>query len=127
MKKLVQGENILIYIKTTFNNTIFTLTNSQGQVLNWASAGSCGFKGSRKSTAFAAKKSAEIFIKKSLDSISRCSQIKICVSGIGLGRENALRSVVNLIEKPHKQKIRAIREISKIPHNGCRPPKKRRL
>ena len=127
MKRLIQGENIIIYIKATFNNTIFTLADLQGQVLNWASAGSCGFKGTRKSTAFAAKKSAEIFIKKSLDSISRCGEIKIYVSGIGSGRENALRSIVNSIEKPNKHKIRAIRETTKIPHNGCRPPKKRRL
>lgn len=127
MKKLVQGDDIIIHIKATFNNTIFTLTDLQGQVLNWASAGSCGFKGARKSTAFAAKKSAEIFIKKSLDSISRCGQLKIYVSGIGSGRENALRSVIRSIEKPNKRKIRAIRETTKIPHNGCRPPKKRRL
>ena len=122
--KILQLQSIIIHIKATFNNTILTLTNSQGQVLTWVSAGSCGFKGARKGTPFAAKKIVEIFLKKSIDYISRCSLIKIYVCGIGPGRENALRGLSS-IERPNK--ITVIREITKIPHNGCRPPKKRRL
>nr|YP_009519558.1 ribosomal protein S11 [Udotea argentea]AYC65580.1 ribosomal protein S11 [Udotea argentea] len=117
---------IIIHIKTTFNNTILTLTDFQGQVFTWVSAGSCGFKGTRKGTPFAAKKVIEIFLKKSTDYILRCNEIKIYVCGIGPGRENALRGL-NSIEKSSKNKITTIREVTKIPHNGCRSPKKRRL
>ena len=141
-------DRLIIYIKATFNNTLLTLTNEQGQVLTWASAGSCGFKGARKGTPFAAKKIVEIFIKKSTDYFYKCNQIKIYVCGVGPGRENALRGLekIGYINKTTKQekklsatkrlplktfklsnKIILIREITKIPHNGCRPPKKRRL
>lgn len=121
------GGSIIVYIKATFNNTLLTLTNFQGQVLTWASAGSCGFKGTRKGTPFAAKKVVEIFIKKSNNYFSRCNQIKIFVYGIGPGRENALRGLGKIGDKTLSKKITLIREITKIPHNGCRPPKKRRL
>nr|AYC65771.1 ribosomal protein S11 [Udotea sp. TZ0819] len=117
---------MIIYIKTTFNNTILTLTDLKGQVLTWVSAGSCGFKGFRKGTPFAAKKTVEMFLKKSMDYISRCGLIKIYVSGIGSGRENALRGLGS-IEKSNRNKIVVIRETTTISHNGCRPPKKRRL
>ena len=113
---------LIVYIKATFNNTIITLTDIQGQVFTWVSAGSCGFKGARKSTPFAGKKVVEVFLKKSNDYFSRCNQIKIYVSGIGPGRENALRGFDKM-----GQKLTLIREVTKIPHNGCRPPKKRRL
>nr|YP_009518945.1 ribosomal protein S11 [Boodleopsis pusilla]AYC64846.1 ribosomal protein S11 [Boodleopsis pusilla] len=129
--------NVIIHIKISFNNTLFTLTNFQGQVLTWTSAGSCGFKGARKGTPFAAKKVVEIFVKKSHDFLVRCQQIKICVCGVGPGRENALRGLgraLNDIFKQEKRKtkkknnkITLIREVTKLPHNGCRPPKKRRL
>nr|BBD21583.1 30S ribosomal protein S11 [Rhipidosiphon lewmanomontiae] len=122
--KFVQG--IIIYVKTTFNNTILTLTDLKGQVLTWVSAGSCGFKGFRKGTAFASKKTVDMFLKKSMDYISRCNMIKIYVSGFGSGRENALRGLSS-IDKSNRNKIVAIREITKISHNGCRPPKKRRF
>ena len=151
LTNLQSVDRLIIYIKATFNNTLLTLTNEQGQVLTWASAGSCGFKGARKGTPFAAKKIVEIFIKKSTDYLSKCNQIKIYVCGIGPGRENALRGLekIGYINKTTKQdkklsanttarrlplktlklsnKIILIREITKIPHNGCRPPKKRRL
>nr|YP_009519473.1 ribosomal protein S11 [Rhipiliopsis peltata]AYC65485.1 ribosomal protein S11 [Rhipiliopsis peltata] len=130
--------HLIIHIKATFNNTILTLTNGQGQVLLWTSAGSCGFKGTRKGTPFAAKQVVEIFKKKSHDYFSRCTQIKVFVSGVGSGRENVLRG---LMEKNKDKEVRQkqrkkhltklpitlIREITKIAHNGCRPPKKRRL
>nr|BBN51409.1 30S ribosomal protein S11 [Halimeda borneensis] len=112
----------IVYIKATFNNTIITLTDVQGQVFTWVSAGSCGFKGARKGTPFAGKQVVEVFLKKSNDYFSRCNQIKIYVSGIGPGRENALRGFDKM-----GQKLTLIREVTKIPHNGCRPPKKRRL
>lgn len=136
---------LIIHIKATFNNTLLTLTNFKGQVLIWASAGSCGFKGARKGTPFAAQKVVEIFIKKSNDYLGRCNQIKIYVCGVGPGRENAIRelgrSLNEAIPPKHKKRIKRInkamyrpsnkitliREMTKIPHNGCRPAKKRRL
>jgi len=140
-----RNDRIIIYIKSTFNNILLTLTNLQGQVLIRVSAGTCGFKGSRKGTPFAAKKTAEFFIKRSNEYLLNCNQIKICVCGVGPGRENALRglakiSKINENKKQNKRqqknkrknkfipnKIVLIREVTKIPHNGCRPPKKRRL
>lgn len=107
---------MIVHIKATFNNTIITLTDLQGKVLTWVSAGSCGFKGARKGTSFAGKQVVETFLKK----LPRSNQIKIYVSGIGPGRENALRGF-------DKMGLTLIREVTKIPHNGCRPPKKRRL
>lgn len=112
----------IVHIKATFNNTIITLTDLQGQVLTWVSAGSCGFKGARKGTSFAGKQVVEVFLKKSNDYFSSCNQLKIYVSGIGPGRENALRGFDG-----SKFTLTLIREVTKIPHNGCRPPKKRRL
>nr|AYC63938.1 ribosomal protein S11 [Flabellia petiolata] len=132
LKRQLINNEIIIHIKATFNNTMLTLTDFQGQVLTWASAGSCGFKGARKGTPFAAKKVVDIFLKKSIDYLSRCNQIKIYVCGVGPGRENALRGFEKITdfskqEKRMRNKITLIREITKIPHNGCRPPKKRRL
>ena len=136
---------LIIHIKATFNNTLLTLTNFKGQVLIWASAGSCGFKGARKGTPFAAQKVVEIFIKKSNDYLGRCNQIKIYVCGVGPGRENAIRGLgrslneaippknkkrikrINKAMYRPSNKITLIREMTKIPHNGCRPAKKRRL
>nr|AYC64488.1 ribosomal protein S11 [Pseudochlorodesmis sp. HV01306c] len=152
--KMKFTDRLIIHIKATFNNTLMTLTDSQGQVLIWVSAGSCGLKGARKGTPFAAKKVVEIFIKKSTDYFVKCNQIKICVYGIGPGRESALRGLekigytkrikqnlnkTKLIENSENiktkqtksfsvsNKITLIREMTKIPHNGCRSPKKRRL
>nr|AYC64751.1 ribosomal protein S11 [Boodleopsis sp. FL1161] len=108
------NQTVIVHIKATFNNTLLTLTNFQGQVLTWASAGSCGFKGARKGTPFAAKKVVDFFIKKSFEYFTRCQHIEVRVCGIG----------------PRQRKcssITFIREVTKIPHNGCRPPKKRRV
>lgn len=127
MSEKIQVDSLIIHIKATFNNTILTLTNWQGQVLIWASAGSCGFKGSRKGTPFAAKRVVEIFKKKSQNYLSKCTQIKIFLCGVGPGRENALRGLFLIRKGQKKLPITLIREITKIPHNGCRPPKKRRL
>ena len=142
--------SLVVHIKATFNNTLLTLTNFKGQVMTWVSAGSCGFKGARKGTPFAAKKVVEVFIKKSNDYFFRCDQIKIYVCGIGPGRENAIRGLASIsktIQQDKRKnkaiqakaprptgggskttnKIVLIREMTKIPHNGCRPTKKRRI
>ena len=109
-----------IYIQATFNNTIVTLANLTGDVVTWSSAGSCGFKGARKGTPFAAKIVIENILKRCFD--FGIKQIKIFVNGPGPGRETAIRS----LQKAGLQII-LIRDITPIPHNGCRPPKKRRI
>ncbi|MCH7744917.1 MAG: 30S ribosomal protein S11 [Chloroflexi bacterium] len=108
------------YIQSTFNNTIITLTDLQGNVLSWGSAGTVGFKGSRKSTAFAAQRAAEDAAKKGIEHGLR--QIEIYVRGPGAGREAAIRSLqgAGLF-------VTSIRDVTPIPHNGCRPRKRRRV
>jgi len=109
-----------IYISSSYNNTIITLTDERGNVLSWVSAGSIGFKGTKKATPFAASKVAEaiaLAVKKiGIDKIS------VFVKGIGSGRDSALRSLVN-----QGLNIISIKDITPIPHNGCRPPKVRRV
>ena len=108
------------YVHSTFNNTIVTLTDSQGNVLAWGSSGTVGFKGSRKSTAFAAQRAAEdagiIGMEQGL------RQVSVFVRGPGPGREAAIRSLQSL-----GLLITSIRDVTPIPHNGCRPPKRRRV
>ena len=108
------------YIASTFNNTRVTLTDPNGNVLGWSSAGSTGFKGSRKSTAFAAQRAAEEAAKKGLDQGMR--QIEVLVKGPGAGREAAIRSL-----QTSGLRITSIRDVTPVPHNGCRPPKRRRV
>ena len=108
------------HIKSSFNNTIITFTDQQGNTIAWASAGNVGFKGSRKSTPFAAQTAAENAARKAMD--IGLKQIEVFVKGPGAGREAAIRSLqaVGL-------EITAIRDVTPIPHNGCRPPKRRRV
>ncbi len=108
------------YIQSTFNNTIVTLTDSQGNVLAWGSAGTVGFKGSRKSTAFAAQRAAEDAAKKGKEHGLR--QLEVFVRGPGAGREAAIRALNGM-----GLFITSIRDVTPIPHNGCRPPKRRRV
>lgn len=108
------------YVASTFNNTIVTLTDTQGNVLAWGSAGSMGFKGSRKSTAFAAGRAAETAARKGMEHGLR--QIEVCVKGPGPGREAAIRSL-----QQAGLAVTGIRDVTPIPHNGCRPPKRRRV
>ncbi len=110
----------IAHIQATFNNTLITITDTAGNVICWASAGSQGFKGSRKSTPFAAQVAAEIVAKKAIDQGMR--KIEVCVKGPGAGREAAIRSLqaVGL-------EINLISDVTPIPHNGCRPPKRRRV
>ena len=108
------------HTQATFNNTIVTLTDKTGNVVSWSSAGSAGFKGSRKSTPFAAQTAAEIAARKAME--FGLKQIEVFVRGPGAGREAAIRSLqaVGL-------EISAIRDVTPIPHDGCRPPKRRRV
>jgi small subunit ribosomal protein S11 len=108
------------HIKSSFNNTIVTITDQQGNVLAWASGGNAGYKGSRKSTPFAAQLAAESAAKKAADHGMR--NITVLVKGPGAGRESALRALQSA-----GLKISLIRDCTPIPHNGCRPPKRRRV
>jgi len=118
-KKLTDSFGIA-YIQSTFNNTIVTITDRHGNTLCWASCGSVGFKGTRKGTPYAASKAAEAVAKKALD--MGIKEVEVRVKGPGQGREVAIRTLhaVGL-------KIVAIRDITPIPHNGCRPPRRRRV
>jgi len=108
------------HIQSTFNNTIVTITTVDGDVLAWASAGGLGFKGSRKSTPFAAQMAAEACAKKAMEQGMR--QLEVNVKGPGAGREAAIRALQAVgIE------ISSIKDVTPIPHNGCRPPKRRRV
>jgi small subunit ribosomal protein S11 len=116
-QKIKEGR---VYISSTYNNTVLTLTDFQGNTLYWASAGNLGFKGTKKSTPFAASKVAE-------NMVEACrklgiEKVVIFIKGIGSGRESALRSLV-----ARGLEVVAIKDITPIPHNGCRPPKARRV
>ena len=108
------------YIQSTFNNTIITLTDLQGDVIAWSSGGTAGFKGSRKSTAFAAQKAAEEVSRKGMENGLR--QIDVHVRGPGPGREAAIRSL-----NQAGLTVTSMRDVTPLPHNGCRPPKRRRV
>ena len=110
-----------IYIKATFNNTIMTITDAQGNAIGWSSTGVHGFKGSRKSTPFAARVAADDALKKAVESGMR--SVDVFVKGPGSGRESALRAI-SAIEDI---RITSINDITPVPHNGCRPPKQRRI
>lgn len=110
----------LVHINATFNNTIVTFTDTHGNTISWASAGQSGFKGSRKSTPFAAQVAAETAAHKAQENGMRT--VGIYVKGPGSGREQAMRAVANT-----GMRIAFIRDVTPIPHNGCRPPKRRRV
>src|SRR6476661_6019200 len=108
------------HIKSTFNNTIVTVTDTDGNTLSWASAGNVGFKGSRKSTPFAAQMAAEKAARGAMEHGVR--KVDVQVKGPGSGRETAIRSLQNVgIE------VTGIKDVTPVPHNGCRPPKRRRV
>ena len=108
------------HVQASFNNTIITITDTDGHVITWASSGKVGFKGSRKSTPFAARLAAEQAIKAAQQ--LGLQEVDLFVKGPGPGRENAIRAVQSL-----GLKVRSMSDITPIPHNGCRPPKKRRV
>jgi small subunit ribosomal protein S11 len=109
-----------VYIKATFNNTIVTITDTQGNVIGWSSTGAHGFKGSRKSTPFAARVAADDALKKAVD--SGMKSVDVFVKGPGSGRESALRALQAV-----GFTITSIRDVTPVPHNGCRPQKRRRI
>ena len=116
-KNISQG---VANIHSTFNNTIVTITDTQGAVVAWSSAGAMGFKGSRKGTPFAAQRAADSAAKKAMDHGMRA--VQVYVRGPGAGRDSALRSL-----QLAGLNISLIRDVTPIPHNGCRPPKRRRV
>jgi small subunit ribosomal protein S11 len=112
--------NAVAHINATFNNTVITITDEQGNAISWSSAGSVGFKGSRKSTPYAAQVASEDAAKKAAE--HGVKNISVMVKGPGSGRETALRALqaVGFV-------VTSIRDVSPVPHNGCRPPKRRRV
>ncbi len=110
----------VVHIQSTFNNTIVTITDVSGAVVSWSSSGSKGFKGSRKSTPFAAQVAAEDAVRKAREHGLR--SVGVLVKGPGAGREAALRAI-----SASGLKVSVIRDVTPIPHNGCRPPKRRRV
>src|SRR2546423_10072242 len=115
-KNVLHGQ---AHIKSSFSNTIVAITDLEGNVLSWASAGNVGFKGSRKSTPFAAQLAAEACARRAMEHGVR--KVDVLVKGPGSGRETAIRSLMNTgIE------VSGIKDVTPIPHNGCRPPKRRR-
>jgi small subunit ribosomal protein S11 len=112
--------NGIAHIQSTFNNTIVTISDTAGDVISWASAGSSGFKGAKKGTPFAAQTAAESAAKQAIEQGMR--QIEVMVSGPGAGRETAVRAL-----QAAGLEITLIRDVTPIPHNGCRPPKRRRV
>lgn len=122
-KKRKEKKNILngvVHIQSTFNNTIVTITDPTGNVVAWSSSGVQGFKGSRKSTPFAAQMAAEDAAKKAMD--HGMKNVEVYVKGPGAGRESALRSL-----QASGFNVVMIKDVTPIPHNGCRPPKRRRV
>ena len=108
------------HIKSTFNNTIVTITDPQGQVVAWSSSGQVGFKGSRKSTPYAAQMAAESAARRAMDHGMR--KVDVFVKGPGSGRETAIRSL-----QATGLEVGTIQDVTPVPHNGCRPPKRRRV
>jgi small subunit ribosomal protein S11 len=110
----------IVHIQSSFNNTIVTVTDQAGNTVSWATAGTRGFKGSRKGTPFAAQLATEDAVKKAMDHGMR--SVSVIVKGPGAGRESALRAL-----QKTGIKVMAFRDLTPIPHNGCRPPKRRRV
>jgi small subunit ribosomal protein S11 len=119
VKKVVEAEGVA-HIKATFNNTIITITDSQGNAVVWASAGKAGFKGSKKSTPFAATVAAEQAGREAMGLGVR--RVTVQVQGPGSGRESAIQALATA-----GLQIKSIQDVTPLPHNGCRPPKKRRV
>ena len=118
-KKVVEAEGVA-HIKATFNNTIITIADSQGNVIVWASAGKAGFKGSKKSTPFAATVAAEQVGREAAG--LGVKRLDVLVQGPGSGRESAIQALASV-----GIQIKSIQDVTPLPHNGCRPPKKRRV
>ena len=112
-------ENGAVHIQSTFNNTIVTITDVQGNAISWASSGGLGFRGSKKSTPFAAQNAAEVAAKAAME--HGLKSVEVYVKGPGSGREAAIRALQTV-----GLEVKMIKDVTPIPHNGCRPPKRRR-
>lgn len=120
-KKKIQVESTgVAHVKATFNNVIVTLTDVYGNTISWASSGKMGFKGSKKNTPFAAQLTAEAAAKEAID--AGLKKVEVLIKGVGSGRDAAVRSL-----NTTGLEITSIKDITPLPHNGCRPPKKRRV
>ena len=119
-KKIKVDANGIAHVKATYNNTIITLTDIYGNVISWASAGRAGYKGSRKNTPFAAQLAGEMAAKEAME--LGLVRVEVRVKGPGGGRESAIRSL-----QATGLEIIAIKDVTPLPHNGCRPPKRRRV
>ena len=123
VKKRRERKNIekgAVHIQSTFNNTIITISDAEGNTISWASAGELGFKGSRKSTPFAAQSASETAAKLAME--HGLKTVEVFVKGPGAGRESAIRALETV-----GLQITMIKDVTPIPHNGCRPPKRRRV
>ena len=122
VKKKMMGDisSCIAHIQATFNNTIITIADKNGNTISWASSGAVGFSGSKKSTPFAAQRAAESVARKAKE--LGVKQVEVYVKGPGSGRESAIRAI-----QAAGLSIIAIRDVTPIPHNGCRPPKRRRV
>ncbi|MBO4322495.1 MAG: 30S ribosomal protein S11 [Clostridia bacterium] len=123
IKKRRERKNIpngQVHIRATFNNTIVTVTDNEGNVISWASAGELGFKGSRKSTPFAASQASEAAARAAME--HGLKSVEVYVRGPGQGRESAIRALDTV-----GLHVTLIRDVTPVPHNGCRPPKRRRI
>lgn len=116
-RQVLQG---VVHIQSTFNNTIISITDQKGEVLSWASAGSVGFKGTKKGTPFAAQMASENAARKATE--HGLKRVDVMVKGPGSGRETAIRALSNV-----GLEVTMIKDVTPIPHNGCRPPKRRRV
>jgi len=119
-RKVNVDANGFAYVKSTFNNIIVSITNSQGQVISWSSAGKMGFRGSKKNTPYAAQVAAQDCAKVAVD--LGLKKVEVLVKGPGAGRESAIRTL-----NQAGLEVSAIRDVTPLPHNGCRPPKRRRV
>ncbi len=119
-KKIRNITKGVVHIQASFNNTIITITDTQGNAICWASAGAAGFKGSKKSTPFAAQRASELVAKKAME--NGLKEVEVFVNGPGSGRESAIRAL-----QAAGLRVTAIKDVTPLPHNGCRPPKRRRV
>ena len=119
-KKLKNITKGIAHIQASFNNTVITITDPQGNAICWSSSGAAGFKGSKKSTPFAAQRASEVVAKKAME--NGMKEVEVLIKGPGSGRESAIRAL-----QAAGLKITAIKDVTPMPHNGCRPPKRRRV
>ena len=117
IRNIVRG---VAHIQASFNNTVITITDTEGNTICWSSSGAAGFKGSKKSTPFAAQRASEMAAKKAME--NGLKEVEVFVNGPGSGRESAIRAL-----QAAGLRVTAIRDVTPLPHNGCRPPKRRRV